>query len=63
MVWFEVRNVKWYHTERVEDPDISEGDTPNDGAYSLNNKKKYGWLWVTILEFYSYEIFWGKMNV
>ena len=30
----------------MEDPDISEGDTPNDGAYSLNDKKKK--IWVTL---------------
>ena len=56
-----VQNVKWYHTERVEDPDISEGDTPNDGAYSLNDKKKnMGDFGLQYLSFTYMKYFWGK---
>ena len=45
----------------MEDPDISEGDTPNDGAYSLNDKKKnMGDFGLQYLSFTYMKYFWGK---
>ena len=51
------------HNEPVADPEISEGDTPRNGAYFRNDKKELGSFWITILKFYSYEEFLAKRVV
>ena len=32
------------HNEPVADPEISEGDTPRNGAYFRNDKKELGYF-------------------
>lgn len=48
------------HNEPVADPEISEGDTPRNGAYFRNDKKELGHFGLQFLSFTHMKNFWQK---